>query len=395
MTLVGRRELLKAVRDRYWRASKKGKKGILDEFVANTGYHRKYALALLHGRTPVPAGGPRVRTPIYTQEVTDALTGIWKVCDCIASRRLQPFLPEMVAVLTAQGELEVSETTRHLLLTMSRSTIDRLLKPARQRMVRHGRSTTKPGTLLKKSIPIRTWADWDDARPGFLEIDLVAHCGESTDGEYLATLNCVDVATAWCECMVPRNRGLEAVRAALEEIRQRLPMPLLGIDSDNGAEFINDHLKRYCEREKLTFTRSRPYKKNDQAHVEGKNWTVVRRYVGYDRYEGILARLALNALYTDVRLYVNFFQPVMKLKEKTRLDGKVKKVYDTAQTPYQRVLASTDVTQDNKDTLTALYQTLNPAELYDSIQRQLRDIWDRHALRPIGEPTHVDGKVDK
>ena len=393
MTLVGRRELLNAVRDRYWRASKKEKRSILDEFVANTGYHRKYALALLHGRTPPPAAGPRLRKHIYTQEVTDALTVIWKVCDCIASRRLQPFLPEMVSVLTSQGEISLSETTRHLLVTMSRSTIDRLLKPVRQRMVRHGRSTTKPGTLLKKSIPIRTWADWDDAKPGFLEIDLLAHCGEHTEGQYLATLNCVDVATAWCECMIPRNRGQEAVRAALHEIRQRLPMPLLGIDSDNGAEFINDHLKRYCDQEKLVFTRSRPYKKNDQAHVEGKNWTVVRRYVGYDRYEGEMARLALNALYKDVRLYVNFFQPVMKLKEKTRLDGKVKKVYDTAQTPYQRVLASPDVSQDNKDKLTALYQTLNPAALYDKIQRQLRYIWERHALRPVGEPTQGDGKV--
>lgn len=381
MTLMSRRELLAAVYDRYWRAGKKEKTRLLNEFVANTGYHRKHALALLSRHQAHHKAAIRRRTRTYTQEVTDALLLIWKVCDRIASRRLHPFLPEMVTILERQGTLQLAPDTHRLLLTMSRATMDRLLKPARRALVPHGRSTTKPGTLLKQSIPIRTWADWDDAQPGFLEIDLVAHCGESTDGQYLATLNCVDVATGWCECRVPRNRGQEAVRAALEEIRQRLPMPLLGIDSDNGPEFSNDHLKRYCDQEQLTFTRSRPYKKNDQARVEGKNWTVVRRYVGYDRYEGTLARLALNDLYADVRLYVNFFQPVMKLVSKTRVDGKMKKVYDQAQTPYQRVLAAKEVSQERKDQLTAHYQTLNPVALHEKIQTQLQRIW-RLAVLP-------------
>ena len=381
MTLMGRRELLDVVVVRYRRAGKKEKTRMLNEFVANTKYHRKYALALLSSHQAHHKAGIRRRKRTYTQEAIDALVIIWKVCDHIASRRLHPFVPEMVRILESQGTLHLMPTTRELLLTMSRSTMDRLLKPARRALVPHGRSTTKPGTLLKKSIPIRTWADWDDAKPGFLEIDLVAHCGESTEGDYLATLNCVDVSTGWCECAVPRNRGERAVRAALEEIRQRLPLPLLGIDSDNGPEFINDHLKRYCDDQKLTFTRSRPYKKNDQARVEGKNWTVVRRYVGYDRYEGDLARLALNDLYKDVRLYVNFFQPVMKLIGKTLVDGKDKKVYDTAQTPYQRVLASPEVKQEAKDSLTALYQTLNPVTLYDKIQKQLDRIWTMRATR--------------
>lgn len=389
MTLATRQELTKSVRDRYWRASRKQKTLILDQFVADTGYHRKYALAVLHqnprhGRTAGPsttgAAGVRRRRHIYTQDVTDALVFIWKTCDYIGSKRLHPFLPEMVRVLDSCDELRLPEQTKQLLLTMSRATIDRLLKPARRGRIPHGRSTTKPGTLLKKSIPIRTWNDWDDAKPGFLEIDLVAHTVESTEGEYLATLNCVDISTAWSECMIPRNRSEHAVREALEEIGQRLPMPLLGIDSDNGAEFINNHLKRYCDREHITFTRSRPYKKNDQAHVEGKNWTVVRRFLGYGRYEGDVARIEINALYQDIRLYVNFFQPVMKLESKTRIDGKVKKVYDTAKTPYQRVLASPDITQDTKDALTALYKTLNPVALYGKIQRQLRHIWDVHCI---------------
>ena len=385
MTLMGRRELLDEARKQYWRAGRKEKTRILDEFVRYTGYHRKYALALLKGRYSHHKASARRRKRTYTQEATNALVVIWKVCDRIASRRLHPFVPEMVRILENQGTLQLTPATRELVLTMSRATMDRLLKPARRALVPHGRSTTKPGTLLKKSIPIRTWADWDDAKPGFLEIDLVAHCAESTEGDYLATLNCVDVSTGWCECAVPRNRGEIAVQAALEEIQQRLPMPLLGIDSDNGPEFINNHLKRYCDKEKLTFTRSRPYKKNDQARVEGKNWTVVRRYVGYARYEGDVARLALNDLYKDVRLYVNFFQPVMKLIEKTRVDGKVKKVYDTAQTPYQRVLASSEVNQESKDALTALYQTLDPVALYETIQKQLERIWRLYAAPQTSE----------
>jgi hypothetical protein len=389
MTLKARRELLKAVRDRYWRASKKEKTLILDEFVASTGYHRKYALALLSrrrrqnsvvGAASPAAAGARRRRRTYTQDVVDALVFIWKACDCIGSKRLHPFLPEMVAALERHGELQLPVQTRQLLLSMSRATIDRLLKPARRGRIPHGRSTTKPGTLLKKSIPIRTWSDWDDAKPGFLEIDLVAHTVESTEGDYLATLNCVDVSTAWSECMIPRNRGEQAVCAALEEIRQRLPVPLLGIDSDNGAEFINNHLKRYCDRKHVTFTRSRPYRKNDQAHVEGKNWTVVRRFLGYGRYEGDVARIEINDLYKDIRLYVNFFQPVMKLVSKTRIDGKVKKVYDKAQTPYQRVLEAHDISQDTKDNLQTLYYTLNPVTLYDRIQTQLRHIWDVHSI---------------
>jgi CRISPR/Cas system-associated protein endoribonuclease Cas2 len=287
----------------------------------------------------------------------------------------------MITVLEHHDELHLLPATRQLLLQVSPATMDRLLKPARRALVPHGRSTTKPGTLLKKSIPIRTWADWDDLKPGFLEIDLVAHCGESTEGKYLETLDCVDVATGWCECMVPRNQGQQAIFDALIEIRQRCPLPLLGIDSDNDGAFINQHLKRYCDQETIMFTRSRPYKKNDQAHVEGKNWTVVRQYVGYSRYEGDLARVNLNELYKDLRLYINFFQPMMKLKEKTRVDGKVKKVYDTAQTPYQRVLASPDVSEEAKQKLQEIYPTLNPVKLLDTIEKQLERLWQLHAIR--------------
>lgn len=381
MRLVSRRDLTHTVRDRYWRASKKEKIKILDEFVENTGYHRKYALALLHNRVQQRLSTGRRRKRIYTPEVVDVLTFIWTKMRRCGSRRLHPFMPEIISVLEHHDELHLFPTTRQLLVQMCPATIDRLLKPARQRMIPHGRSTTKPGTLLKTSIPIRTWADWDDLKPGFVEIDLVAHCGESTAGKYLETLDVVDVATGWCECIVPRNQGQQAIFAALLEIRQRFPVPWLGIDSDNDGAFINEHLKRYCDEEKLTFTRSRPYKKNDQAHVEGKNWTVVRQYVGYARYEGDAARMALNALHKDLRLYINFFQPMMKLKETMRVDGKVKKVYDVAQTPYQRVLASPDIKEEDKQRLRTLYPTLNPVQLLDAIETQLDKLWQTHATR--------------
>ena len=385
MTLVSRRELTKTVRDRYWRADTKTKRTILDEFVSNTGYHRKYALALLHKPVPPRLSTGRRRPHTYTPDVVDALTLIWKTEHHPGSHRLHPFIPALVDAMERHGEIHLLPTTRRLLLQISPATIDRLLKPARRALAPHGRSTTKPGTLLKKSIPIRTWADWDDLKPGFAEIDLVAHCGESTTGKYLETLDVVDVATGWCECIVPQNQGQQAIFAALLEIRQRFAVPIVGIDSDNDGAFINNYLKRYCDDEKITFTRSRPYKKNDQAHVEGKNWTVVRQYVGYDRFEGDAARMALNDLYRDLRLYINYFQPMMKLQEKIRVDGKVKKVYDTAQTPYQRVCASSDVSADIKQKLQEIYLTLNPVRLHNKIKAQLDHIWTMYAVRQTRE----------
>jgi hypothetical protein len=374
MSRNSKRELLEAIRPRYLRASKAEKTRILDEFVASTGYHRKHAIRLLkHG---VKASGKKKpgKSKIYQGEVVIALTKIWAICGQICSRRLHPFVPEMVDVLERHGELKLTETTRGLLLQMSRATMDRCLKSVRDQP-RRGLSTTKPGTLLKQAIPVRTFADWDDARPGFVEIDLVAHCGDSTHGEYLNTLNVVDISTGWCECLILANRSQRQVSAAIERLRQRLPFPLLGIDSDNDSAFINDNLYRYCEDEEITFTRSRPYKKNDQAHVEQKNWTAVRRLIGYDRYESVQALALFETIYHDWRLYVNFFQPVLKLVEKRRVGSKVIKKYDTARTPYQRALESSDVSQQNKERLRQLYPTLNPVALRHRIDANLDKLW--------------------
>ena len=236
-------------------------------------------------------------------------------------------------------------------------------------------STTRAGRLLKHQVPIRTFAEWDAARPGFTEIDLVAHGGDSAHGEYVHTLTLVDVATGWCEFRAVPYRSQRDVFAALQVQRERLPFPLLGIDSDNDGAFINAHLLRYCEAEHLTFTRSRPNKKNDQCHVEEKNGSVVRRTIGYDRYEGEPATRAFNALYDGLRLWVNFFQPSMKLVAKHRLGSTVRKTYDRPQTPYQRVLASPHVSEQDKQVLRDIFQALNPLALRQELDRRLEAVW--------------------
>jgi hypothetical protein len=281
----------------------------------------------------------------------------------------------LVPVLERHGHFAVPATVRAHLLQLSPATIDRLLRPYRARGGRRPFSTTRPGTLLKGSIPIRTFADWDEARPGFLEIDLLAHCGESTEGFYLNTLSAVDVATGWVECQAVWGKGQERVGGAIHHLSQRLPFPLLGLDSDNGSEFINQHLYGYCQREGIAFTRSRPYNKNDSAYIEQKNWSVVRRLVGYDRYTSRAALEQLNRLYDLLRLYGNFFQPLMKLKHKTRHGAKVHKVYDTARTPYQRLLESGVLSLQKREAVARLYRTLNPVALLAQINHALQQLW--------------------
>jgi hypothetical protein len=366
-------ELAEAIRPRYLKANKTKKVQILNEFVAATGYHRKYAIRLL-GHGPKPKGLKKAgRRKVYHGEVVQVLTKIWEICGGICSKRLKPFLPEMVQVLERHNELTLAPETKHLLLSMSRSTIDRCLKSARFE-ARRGLSTTKPGTLLKQAIPVRTWAEWDETCPGFMEMDLVAHCGDTTEGQYLNTLTATDIATGWTECLALARKTQQEVSQAILELRQRLPFPLLGIDSDNGSEFINDTLYRYCLTEQITFTRSRPYKKNDQAHVEQKNWSVVRHTVGYDRLETTKELAVLGSLYDDLRLYVNYFQPVLKLIGKERVDGKTIKRYDEAATPFRRVLAE-ELPIEAKAAVLQQYLVLNPVSLRKSIDQKVAKLW--------------------
>jgi hypothetical protein len=375
MSQRSKREMIEAIRPRYLKANKAGKVQILDEFIATTGYHRKYAIRVLkHGPKPKGLKKPG-RRKIYQGEVVNALEQVWEIYGRICSKRLHPFLPEGVLVLERCHELSLSPEIKLLLLSMSRATIDRCLRKARFTHPQHGLSTTKPGSLLKKAIPVRTFTPWEDEHPGFLEIDLVAHCGISTEGIYLNTLTATDLATGWTECLALPNKTQFAVSQAIGELRKNLPFPLLGLDSDNGSEFINDTLYRYCLSEKITFTRSRPYQKNDQAHVEQKNWSVVRHTVGYDRLESPEELTLLGPIYSDLRLYINFFQPVLKLVAKERVDGKTIHTYDLAKTPFRRVLALDSLPVEIKARLTDQYLHLNPVALRSSIDTKVALLW--------------------
>lgn len=388
MTRGSIREYTEAVRGRYHQASKKEKGRILDEFTNVIGCHRKSAIRLLKAKRRSDLRRRRGRSKEYGADVAGVLRMAWEATDRLCSKRLQPFLPELVPVLRKYDDTFISTQVAAQLRRMSPSTIDRVLRPWRRLGGRRPLSCTKPGSLLKNSIPIRTFADWEENRSGFLEVDLVHHCGESTEGFYLTTLSAVDVASGWSECMAVWGKGQDRVGGAIHKVRQRLPFPLLGVDSDNGGEFINHRLYTYCQREDITFTRSRSYKKNDSCHVEQKNWSVVRRLVGYDRYCSRAALETLNRIYTILRLYVNFFQPSMKLVHKTRHGAKVHKVYDQAQTPYQRLLRSGVLTKAKRHELLAVYNGLNPMLLLRQLNENLESLW-----KLADHPTPRHGKT--
>ncbi|MGO2585700.1 MAG: integrase catalytic domain-containing protein [Brachybacterium tyrofermentans] len=294
-----------------------------------------------------------------------------------AGKRMAPFMAEIIQQLRIHGELEISDENAELLCAMSAATIDRRLAPDRKKLQIRGRSGTKPGTLLKAQIPIRTWAEWDEEEPGFVEIDCVGHEGGDPSGDFCQTLTVTDIHTGWTETAGVRNKAQKWVFAALVELSGRFPFPVKGIDSDNGSEFINNHLFRYCEAEKITFTRSRSGNKNDGAHVEEKNWSVVRKTVGYHRYDTADELELLRQIYEVLRLQTNFFSPSQKLISKTRHGAKVTKKYDTAKTPYQRVLASEQVPKKTKTALARQFRDTNPAQLRRDqldLQDQLLDL---------------------
>jgi len=368
-------EYAQAIRGRYLRSNKKTKKQILDEFTAATRLHRKAAIRLLNQSAKPSAKHRAGRPRLYDLETISALRFIWESSDRLCSKRLRPFLPELVSILREKGELNIQDKTQKLLCRMSESTIDRILRRYRRKEPGRGLSTTKPGVLLKKAIPVRTFSEWNDSQPGFLEIDLVAHCGDSAEGFYLNTLSAVDVSSGWYEPVAVWGKGQDRVGGAIYDVRKRLPMPLLGLDSDNGSEFINQSLYGYCLKNKITFTRSRSYKKNDSCYVEQKNWSVVRRVIGYDRYNSKAAYQALEGIYMLLRLYVNFFQPVLKLVKKSRQGAKVHKTYDTAKTPYQRLLQSGALSEAKKAELASIYAALNPVTLLRQIRQAVEHLW--------------------
>jgi len=371
--------------EEYRRASKRRKGEVLDTLCSITGYNRDHAARLLRAgpvpRDKKPPRRKRIRPRVYDADVLFALRRIWATLDGLCGKRLAAALPEMVAVMERCCELSVSREVRTKLLSISAATIDRLLAPDRARLSLSGRPGTKPGTLLKHQIPIKTFSEWNDTVPGFVEIDLVGHDGGVVRGEYCQTLDVTDVATSWTETRAVRNKAQVHVFSAIKEIRESLPFPLLGIDSDNGAEFINNELHRYCEDKRITFTRSRAYKKNDGCYVEQKNWSVVRRNVGYARFDTLEELAVLNELYALLREHTNYFMPSAKLLSKTRDGAKVTKRYDEPRTPYARVLASALVTDTAKRRLKRRYDKLNPVKLKREIVGLQRRLYKLVALK--------------
>ena len=379
MSPRSRREYLEAVVLRYRNADRAGKSRILDEFCATCGHHRKHAIRLLRSfkRFTAPRPKKRGRRPVYaTPALLKPLKTIWLAANLPCSKRLKALLPLWLPGYHALwGALPPA--IHRALLRISPATIDRVLQPTRLQATRRGRSTTKPGSLLRRQIPIGT-NQWEQTRPGFLEADTVAHCGPSLAGQFIYTLDCVDLATGWTEQRAVWGRGETAVLAQLRHIEASLPFALLGFDCDNGSEFLNPHLVRhFLQRpQPVTFTRSRPSRTDDNAHIEQKNWTHVRQWLGYARLDNPASVPLLNALYTtEWRLYHNFFSPSVKLTAKERIGSKTIKRYDPPLTPYQRVLASPHIPAATTRVLTQQFRSLNPFLLRRAIETKLAHLF--------------------
>jgi hypothetical protein len=379
-----RQELVQAVMARYQSAALEAKRHILDEFIAVTGYHRKHALRLLNGRAHLGVSKKRGRLRLYDEAVHEALIVLWEASDRICGKRLKPLLPILVPALERHGHLKLDVAVREHVFAISAATIDRILSPVRESATgrRHRRKVIP---AIRRSIPVRTFADWNDPVPGFLEADLVAHSGVTMAGSFAHTLVLTDIASGWTESVALIAREASLIVDALEQLRMYLPFPMRGIDTDNGSEFINDALCQFCKDHTIEFTRSRPYRKNDQAWVEQKNGSVVRRLVGYGRLEGIAAGEALSRLYSASRLFVNFFQPSFKLAEKKRVGARISKRYHAPETPCARLLTSPEITDSIKERLRAILATLDPLRLLDEI----RTVQHHLAGLVAGERVHV------
>jgi len=377
---MGRREYLRAIYDRYQRSSPAKKGAILDEFCRVCDYHRKYAIRLLRGPRPEARPRPRrSRGPSYGRPVIQALALVWEAAGFPWSLRLKALLPLWLPWL--RQRLALSPATARQLLAISPRQIDRRLQPRKRQLRRRLYGRTKPGTLLKHHIPIKT-DHWNVTRPGFTEIDLVSHSGDCAEGEFAHSFNLTDIHSTWTETRAVLGKGQTGIVAALEDMRQALPFRLQGIDSDNGSEFLNYHLVRYCRTQQIQFTRGRPYKKDDNAHVEQKNWTHVRKLVGWDRYDSAAAVGLLNDLYRhELPRMMNLFQPSVKLLRKQRVGSRLQRVYDAPQTPLDRLRACPEADRAAVERLLRLRATTDPFVLAQTIEQKLERLGDLASRR--------------
>jgi hypothetical protein len=387
MSMNTKRELLQIIRPEYLAADKERKSELLNSLIESTGYNRKYAISLLSQEPRTKDGKPRTRKSKYGGDVIDAVRQLWRAANGICAKRLLPFLPTLIEALERSGHMKLDKQVKANILRLSVSTLERMLKKERDKALR-GKSFTRPGSPLQKQIAVKTFAEWDNQEAGFFEIDLVAHCGEDISGKFIHTLTMTDIATGWTEIMPLLHRADSHVRDGMEKVIELLPFKLKGIDCDNGSEFLNYRMVAWCKAREITFTRSRAYRKNDQAHVEEKNGSVVRRLVGYDRFEGRQALEIMTDLYSISRLYINYFQPSMKLIKKTRVGSKVTKQYDAARTPLQRLLASTTISKKEKATLLREFQALDPIKLLSTMARLQARLWHRTS-KPAGESLSI------
>ena len=388
--MAARDELVAAIAGRYAQGDRGERGRILDEFTAVTGFHRKHAMRLLRAGQVTRRCGPRPGRRGYHEAVREALIVVWEASDRICSKRLRPLLPILVEAMERHGHLQLVPEVRIRLMTMSAATIDRALRDIRQQAGTAKRRRSAPSAAIRRSVPVRTFDGWDDPPPGFVEADLVAHSGPVARGSFVQTLVLTDIATGWTECAPLLVREQRLLTGVLGEIRKLLPFPLLGLDTDNDSVFMNETVRDYCKQVGIEFTRCRPYRKNDQAWVEQKNGAVVRRTIGYRRFEGLEAAASLARLYSAMRLFVNFFQPSFKLAAKTRDGAQVRKRYHPPATPCERLLADPRTIEEVQRRVKELRATLDPVRLLQQIrgaQQQLVDIADRPALGEAAKPT--------
>ena len=368
-------EYFRTIYQRYRGANRREKQAILDEFCRNAGYHRKYAIRLLNGLRPAagPQGRVRRRGYSYGPQALSILTEVWEAAGYPWSVRLQALLPKWMPWI--RKRFRVSADIERQLLRISARQMDRRLRAKKSEKKRRIYGRTKPGLLLKQQIAVKT-DNWDVTTPGFTEVDLVSHSGNSADGEFAHTLNVTDIHSTWTESRAVLGKGQTAVKEALNEVERALPFRLLGGDSDNGSEFINWHLKAWCEQKQIQLTRGRPYKKDDNAHVEQKNWTHVRKLLGWERYDSERVVEAMNDLYRhELRLWMNLFLPSVKLVRKTRVGSKLRRVYDRAQTPLERVACCPQADPQRVAELRHLERTVDPFHLGQVIERKFDRIY--------------------